>query len=232
MASKAQIVDEIMLDIGKSTPKVREKVEQHVGDVTVELLSRQKGRFKCLAKDTTLTLNTSYDHYKLPRDYGAASKTFVQVDENDDYVRTLKIESEEAVYERMRKGEYAGVWIGWIKHLTEGDTARGYSGRGWYLRLPTEPSDTGFYKFYYYRDPTEEDTDLIRNQTIVKKGAMGRLSRSLNPETDRDAGTYQNMMRGFKEDITRHQPEVKIHPNERTRRHNAMMHRRGRGRGN
>lgn len=230
MASKAQIVDDIMLDIGKSTPKVREMIEQHVGDVTVELLSRQKGRFKSLEETETITLNTSYDHYKLPSDYGAASKTFVQVDDNDDYVRTLKIESEEAVYERMRKGEYAGVWIGWVKHLNTGPTARGYSGRGWYLRLPTEPDDTGFYKFFYYREPTEEDTDLIRNQSIVKKGVMGRLSRSLNANAEQDAGIYENMKRGFKEDITRHQPQVKIHPNARIVRHNAMMHKIGKGR--
>lgn len=230
MASKAQLVDGIMLDIGKSSSKIRQMVEQHVGDVTLELLSRQAGRFKCLEETETITLNTSYDHYKLPSIYGTASKTFVQVDENDDYVRTLTIESQAAVYERMRKGEYAGVWIGWIKHLDTGPTARGYTGRGWYLRLPTEPDDTGFYKFFYYRTPTKEDTDLIRNESIVKRGALGRLPRSLNAETDRDAAIYENMKRGFKEDITRHQPQVKIHPNERTRRHNAMMHKIGKGR--
>lgn len=230
MASKAQLVDDIMLDIGKSSSKIRQMVEQHVGDVTVELLSRQNGRFKSLAKTITITLNTSYDHYKLPSDYGAASKTFVQVDSSDDFVRRLAIESEEAVYERMEHSEYAGVWIGWVVHLTTGPTARGYTGRGWYLRLPTEPSDTGFYKFFYYRAPTEEDTDLIRSSSIVKRGALGRLPRSLNAETDRDAAIYENMKRGFKEDITRHQPNIKIHPNARTRRHNAMMHEIGKGR--
>lgn len=230
MASKSQIVDDVMMAIGMSGDKVRRLVETHVGDVTVDLLNQQEGRFKALKLRTTITINTSYDHYKLPTDYGTASKTFIQVDVNDDFVRRLAIESQEAVYERMEHDEYAGVWVAWVDYLTTGDAARGFTGRGWYLRLPTEPDDTGYYKFFYYRAATTEDTDLIRNATIVKKGVLGMLPLTYNPNAPNDAGTYARMKSGFQEKITRHQPNVKMHPNARTRRHNAQMHTVGKGR--
>ena len=230
MASKAQIVDELMLRIGKSGAKVRQTLETHVGDVTVDLLNQEEGRFKALKRQTTITISTSYDHYKLPTDYGTASKTFVQVDVDDDFVRRLVIESQEAVYSRMEHDEYSGVHVGWVDYLTTGSAARGYTGPGWYLRLPTEPDDTGYYKFFYYRAPTPEDTNLIRNTSIVKMGVMGRLPLNWNPNAPNDSATYGRMKSGFKESVQRHQPNIKIHPNARTRRHNAQMHVIGKGR--
>lgn len=229
MATKFEIVEELMQDIGKSGAKVRQVLEQHVGDITVELLSLQEGRFKGLKESTTITINTSYDHYKLPSDYGTASKTFVQVDASDDFVRRLVIESEEAVYERMEHDEYAGIHVAWVDYLESGTAARGFTTRGWYLRLPTEPTETGYYKFFYYREATEEDTDLIRKSSIIKKGVMGRIP-AWNPNAINDTLIFERRRSGFKESITRHQPGIKIHPNARTRRHNALMHTIGKGR--
>lgn len=222
MASLSQLTQELLDEFGKSSTAAQAKVETWIGEIVLELLSMNDGRFRGLRKSETVTIDTSYKTYRLPADYNSISNTFVQVDSDGEFVGKLDIVSEEEVYNRMEEGEYSGAELAYVDYLPDGR-----SGAGWYLILADEPTATGYYKLKYYRVPTVNDIEIIRNSNIVKMGVRGRAGE-FNRDSRQHEAIYLRMKQGFVESPTRHQTAIRIRPDRRTRATNAYMHTIGR----
>jgi len=113
-----------------------------------------------------------------------------------------------------------------VKYLPNGD-----DGPGYYLVIVDEPdsSEAGnIYKFFYYRTPTIDDTDLIKNTTILKTGVRAQAG-AYNPNAPTDLGIYLRMKSGFVEDPLQHAHHLIVRPSRRAQRHNRLMHQRGQG---
>lgn len=221
MASRAEITADLLEEFGKSSDAARAKIDRWVGDITVDLLSQNEGRFKGLKIDYHITVSTSEKAYKLPANYNSAIKDFVQLDSNGDFVDKLMIVSETTLWERRNQGYYAGAKLAYIAYLPDGD-----DGPGWYLILGDEPGAAGTYRFSYYRKPTANDTNVIINTNIIKEGVRSKAAEYY-PNWSVSAGTYARMRQGFKEHPERHGVAPKVYPNLKTRQHNDMMYRIG-----
>lgn len=221
MASAVEIVDELMTEFGKTTSKVRQELEQYVGDITVDLLSQHQGRFPELQQNIIITLEADEASYRLPADYGTISKTVFEVDSDGNPSSTkISVETEQTAMERRYAKEYAGARIAWVSFLKGGR-----SGRGWYFILATAPETAGaLYKIFYYRKATTADTDLIRNEEIVKTGVRARYHMQRNdPYSQALLTTYERMKSGFKPEVQRHKTRIGITLNPRARELTALQ---------
>lgn len=226
MASTVEIVDELMTEFGKTSDKVRMELEQYVGDVTKDLLSKGQGRFAELKKPVIITLDTTNLTYKLPVDYNTISKTAYELDDDGNPTGVkIEITSEEGAMQRRYAGEYAGRRIFHIEMLDGGR-----SGRGWYLVLGDEALEVVRYKLFYYRKATERDTDLIRKEEHVKVGVRYRYYSARNdPQAVSLQTEYSRRLSGFREDPQRHKPRIGITINPRARRNCELSHDIGEG---
>ena len=214
MATSVEIVDELMTEFGRRSDKLRMELEQYVGDVTKDLLSKGEGRFAELKKPVIITLDTTNLTYKLPADYNVISKTAYEIDDNGNPTGVkIEITSEEGAMQRRYAGEYAGRRIFHVEMLDGGR-----SGRGWYLVLGDEATEATRYKLFYYRKATERDTDLIRVEEHVKVGVRYRYYAA-RPEFQSQAiaaqTEYARRRAGFREDPQRHKSRISVRINPR-----------------
>ncbi len=225
MASKAEITQSLLTEFGKQDDAVRIQVEQWVGEVTVDLLSQNQGRFEKLLKSQTITVVDGTSAYKLNSDFNTVHPVFYQVDSSGNYVRKLSVFTKAEVFERKSSDAYNGPRMGFVEYQGDGD-----DGPGFYLVLGDEPSadDAGTYVLFYYRTSTENDTEIIRNDSIIKMGVRG-LAVDYNQNAPVHAATFLNMRRGFVEDPSKRSHGMAIRPSKQTQGHNHRMRRIGEG---
>lgn len=227
--TRDQVVAAMLSEFGKSGVKTAEKISMWVGDITIDLLSRNDGRFSGLHKTKDITIVTTDDHYKLPTDYNTADKNFYEFDSTGAFIRKLAIISKADWLDRKSQAKYAASRVAYIEKLQSYTNAAGAKlGRGYYLILGAKPDTTGFYSFPYYRRPIEDDTDLIRNHEIVKVGVRGKAVE-FNPNHARDKGEYGNRRAGFRERANKHITQMITRPSHKIQRLNRKMGKIGSG---
>ena len=224
MADRSLIVTEIMEEIGKSSPQVRTEVDRIVGEVTLDILQQNDSRFRKLRKTYPLTVNTTDKEYKLPADFKTATKFFIQVDSAGEYVGQVEIVTESEFWRRKGDSQYGGNYYAKIEVLVSHA-----SGAGEYLVFNALHEDTSYYEFPYYRKPTEHDTDIIENSTIIKEGVRGMLSKYI-PTSTAHLTTYTRMKSGVRESPTERATGMAMMPSKVTRNLNRLLHKIGRGR--
>lgn len=224
MASKSVLVDELMTELGKKSSLVRKKIDQIVGEVTLDLLSQNNGQFSALEREQAITTNTSDLAYKLNTDFNAVKPPAYLTDVNGKFSTEFAIVSlSEFMIRQGDTSRYPGASYARIEYLTDQD-----NGPGDYLILGTEPDSIQYVRLPYYRKPKETDTHLIRNETIVKIGAKSKLPE-FNEAWSRDQVIYFKMRSGFKEDISKKTTELVLRPSSHTRTFNESMHNIGSG---
>lgn len=223
MATSAHIVQSLMDEFGKTSSAARGQIEAWVGGITVDLLSQNDGRFSKLKKSQSITIAVDTREYKINSDYNTAHKNFYQVDSDGDFTRRLTVVSEAEILERKQQDKYAGIKMAYVEYQTDGD-----DGPGYYLVLGEDPDAAGYYKFQYYRKPTERDTDLILNPEIVKMGVRGSANQ-YNPHSEIDMATYMRMRSGFSERPGKHIKSMTVRPHRGIRTHNRNMQTIGKG---
>lgn len=194
MASKAHLVGLLLKESGKDSPTVQKEIEQKVGEITVELLQQNDGRFKGLLREQTITVAVGTSAYLLNPDFHTAMKTAHEVNSAGKVVRKLTVISRAEYISRLDEGAYAGELMAYIDFLEDGPQERGY-----YLIFGDTPTATAIYKFPYYREPTENDADVIRKFNIVKRGVRGSLPHLFPTTALLDAEIYLRHLEGFKE---------------------------------
>jgi len=222
MSSKATIVQRLMDEFGKDSQAARQQIEQAVGEITVDLLSQNQGRFLGLEKTLSITINNTDTEYRLPADFNTAKKTFYEVNSDGDYIAECMCLSKSEVQNRMSEGAYSGYRLAYIRR-----NILGASGRGDYLVIADAPDETKYFEFDYYREPTENDTDVIRNDHIVMTGARGLLPQFV--DMDRAAyqtGIYSRMRDGFREHPEKRKTKRIMLPSKRIGNHNRRMYER------
>lgn len=223
MASKAKIVADLMGEVGKTAQAVRDRLDRFTGEVTIDILNQNDGRFRRLAKTYTITLNTSDVAYRLPADFKTPKQTFIQVDSDGDFLEERAIVSEAEFYRRKGDADYSGTGYGFIE-------TRQSPTPGEYLVLDSTPTAVGYLKLFYYRRPTENDTEIIENEAAIKEGVRAR-DRGLWPDAIYHLQIYENMKKGIKESAGTRTTGMVLKPNPMQVRINRLMHRIGKGRG-
>lgn len=224
MATRAQIVQELLTEFDKNTPAAATKIDLKVGDITLELLNLNGGRFKDLERSTTLTLVSGTTEYLLPDDFNTAKKTHSEVDSEGKFIAECTVVSKAAVHRRIAEGQYRGYRIGYIAELATADIP------GKYLILGADPEETTYWEFDYYRTPTKEDTDIIRNIDILKDGVRAGLPEFVGPQMAVIyQGKYEREKQGFREDPEKNLTQIQTQPARRVGRHNQKMQRIGQG---
>lgn len=223
MASRAAITAQILTEFGKSSPQVRQRIEQVVGDVTIDILSQFQSQFARLSEKETITLDVTTTAYKLPHDFASPKSSFRQVDSDGDFVGKLEIVTEGEFYDRKDNADYGGLKYAYIEHR-----ANGADGPGDYLVLSGLPTTVGYFLFPYYRKPTENDTDIITNVSAIKNGVRAEF-----PEFTANAGVslqkYEAQKPTMKESPRSRSTGMAIKPSKSQQRHNRNMYRIGRG---
>lgn len=225
MASKTKIVSDLMREIGKTKPSLRMRLEQTVGELTIDLLTQNGGTFKGLEERFTFTVSADQTQILLPADYNTpVRKGFYQVNSSGEFLAEANILSKSAVRRNIAEHAYSGHRLAYVDEL-DGD-----DGYGFYLVLAGAPAETVYFELDYYRAPTESDTGLIRNESILKDGVRGSHSGYWA-----DAGyrmeIYRRRREGFRESPDRQNTRSRMVPSERTGQHNRRMRGIGRGRG-
>lgn len=223
MASTAVIVNEIMAEFGKSDSHTAARIEQKVGDIVIDLLSQNKGRFKGLEKTQTISILEDEREYRLSPDFNTAKQTFYEVDDDGNFKNECMVVTKGDVHRRSSEGELINSRMGYIKFF---DTHT--SGRGIYLVLATDPGEATIYEFDYYRKPTRKDTDLIRTPETIKLGTRGSFP-ALNQKAEYDLAVYERRKQGFKESPEKYKPKMSIKPTRKTSRFNRSMRNIGKG---
>ena len=224
MASKSQIVGEMMDEFGKSSSSVRSRIDRVVGEITVDLLSQADGRFPELEEFQEITITTSDIAYKVNSDFNAAKTPMIEVNSSGTFLRKISIVGRTEYYNRQADPtRYPGYTYAMVKYDDDGD-----DGAGDYLTLGSVADETRYFQFPYYRKATVDDTDLIRNTTILKTGV-----RSMFPEFNinyaNDGKAYDGMRRGFKPSPKKRITNIFMRPSPRTQHKNKNQKKYGRG---
>lgn len=224
MASKTEMVELVMDELGKDSPTARSQITRAVGGVTKDLLSQNEGRFSGLSARQNLTYTTSDTQKKLNKDFNTPKPTSLIVDSDGNYAGEFYVVSENEFYRRQaNSSEYPGATYGRIERLTDGA-----EGDGDYLIFGAAPSATQYIRFLYYRKPTADDTNVIRNEEIVRIGTYARLKR-FNSDYDLHLKIYFTMRSGFRESPELRASRLAMRPSRRKEDYNKMMHDIGEG---
>lgn len=206
MASRAKTVNDLMVDFGKTSPDARAKIDKKVGEITVDLLSQNEGRFKALEKTVSISILTSTREYRLPADFNTAKRTFFEVDDDGNFIAECSVLTKSEIHRRYNDGRYAGYRLCFIKHITD-NTA----GPGLYLVLAADAPGAKTWEFDYYREPAETDAEVIRNTKILKQGVKADLIE-FNLRAADDMVIYLRMREGFKEDVEKYLTKTRVIP--------------------
>lgn len=226
MASKRDIVDSLALAAGKDSEAVKKRLEDAVGDITVDILSQNKSRFLGLRRSQSITITSGDTEYRLNADFASMIPNAQVVDSDGVFIAEFTIVDEleyvrRQVADRLPKTRYA-----FIEPKDGGD-----EGPGLYLILAQDWGETAYLKIYYYRKPTTGDTELITNTAAIKKGVKAELPDLFGrEEAIINAGTYERMKSGIKESPATTTTGLKLQPSKRTRKRNLFFWRIGGGR--
>jgi len=227
MATRDEMTTELLVLAGKSVDSPeRQRVYDVVGDVTVDLLSQNEGRFYGLRRTLEFTMTTADRKKRLPSNFNTASRDFYEVDEDGELKGRGAVKSKTDVFDDQLEGAYVGYRRAWIEELS-GDSAP--EGSGIYLVLAEAPPSTVYLVFVYYRRPERDDTDIIKNPTIVKLGAKAQLSNMFD-DAQYSMAIFEKRRSGFKEKFHKRVTSGILMPSRRQARHNKRMYDRGRGR--
>ena len=223
MASRDAITEDLLIESGRQGTAARRKIDQKVGDVTLELLQQNEGRFRALEKTQTISVVVSTTlagrQYKLDSKFNTAKDTMYEQDlVTGDFKNKITILTEAEVFERLSNAGPTSSLMGYIKYLTSHS-----SGRGQYLVLSQNPTETKSYIFQYYRAPTPDDTDVIRKTSIIKHGVRGSLPEYFE-DSDLELKIYFSMLGGFRESPERFVTDLIMTPPPRIALHNQKMH--------
>lgn len=225
MASRPVIVADMLREFGKDTPAAMAKIDQIVGDVTIDLLSQNEGRFKKLSRSATLTFVTDQIETILPADFNSIKQTFAEVDSEGKFIAECHVLAKAAVFRRLAEGRYAGYRLAHIEEQTDD-----VNGPGYYLVVADAPSETKYFSLDYYRKPTGNDTDIITNVDAIKNGIRSRVGEWIGKDqSSYYQEIYFRMRSGFAEEPEKTVTDIVTEPNRRVARHNQKMHNIGSG---
>jgi hypothetical protein len=226
MASPEEIVAELMSEIGKSSPDVQKSLEDAVGDVTIDLLSQNEGRFEALRRDRTITIDTTKTQYKLPSDVNAVIDPAYRQDVSGETLTEINILGNEADYFYRVKNptQYPASNFARVKYLDDGS-----EGPAYYLIFSSALTEAGSIVLEYYRHAKSTDTDKIRNKEIVKAGVRAKRGVYWPADGTANITIYFRMREGFREDPTAKATRTLIMLPARKMRHNTRQWRIGRG---
>ena len=225
MASRAQYVQELLDEFGVDTLAVRQELERVVGELTVDVLSQNDCRFTRLSKTESITLAASVKSVRLPFDFATAKKTFHQVDSGGDFVAERDIVSEREFFRRKGDSEYTGSTYAYIVTNPSDQTTPGD-----YLVFDTSSTSARYFRFPYYRRPTEDDSDIIRNLKVIKEGARAHFTQYVGQERAATAlRIYLSIKSGIKESPETRTTGMRMLPNKQVQKNNRRNHRIGRG---
>lgn len=222
MATKAQIVQQLMAEFSKTSSSARGRTETIVGEITVDLLNQNESRFDALSKSYSINLVAGTTKYKLPTDFKTAKTTFYETDSDSNYKAKCLCLSKSEVFRRIDEGAYTGYRLAYIERDVDGP-----NGRGDYLVFADDPDETKYIYFEYYRHPTEDDTDIIRNTHILKTGCRGGLPDLVPGGPDRSSyysAIYERMKMSFRDVSTKRTTARIMTPNIRTGQHNKKLY--------
>jgi hypothetical protein len=218
------MVEKLMGDLGKDSAQARSLIDKAVGDITKDLLSQDGGRFFGLEKYQDITISTTETRYILNKDFNTIRSKAVRLSSTQVFLGDFFVVSFDDFFERQADTSvYPGQYYGRIEKLDSGP-----SGAGMYLIIGDVPDKTSYIRVFYFRKPTENDSDLIRNEFILETGAKSQL-KSLNPDWELHLKIYFKMREGFREHIARQVNELSFKPSRRTQGHNARQYKIGRG---
>lgn len=222
MATREEIVQDMLGEYGRQDAPARKYLDNFARAATIDLLSQSGGRFPELVDEKEISIDVTNTSYKLPNNFNAAQKKSIMLStagvKSDDF----HLVSQSEYYDRQGdSANYPGYTYGYIKKLEHGDTLE-RSGAGIYLITGGLPAAAYTMRFLYYRKPTINDTDLIRNEEIVKERIRGG-AKKYNPDWGVNMGTYFNMRKGFKPEGARTAPNIVMRPSEDTQVFNDVM---------
>lgn len=226
MASTSQIVNDLMDEIGKDSPDIAHALELTVGEVVVELLGQNEGRFSSLSKTETLSILTTQTRYILPADFNTAKVTSTEVDTDGTLKGIIYIMPKAEIQERLVRGGAAHARFCYVEFSEDGYNG---DGRGYYLTLAKEVTENTTYEFEYYRKPVTTDVDLIRNPGSIKRGVRANSPKYFPENNDVNMAIYENVKKGFSDKPQRYATSILVTPSPQTSRRNVRMHRIGRG---
>lgn len=215
--------DRLLAEVGKGAPEIRLAIEQAVGEVTISVLSQNGGRHHRLESTQSIALASAVDRSRLNGDMNTAKETFIEVNSSDEFVREIDIVTEQEHYTRKGNTQYTGQY--WCYIVTD---SSGSSGAGEYIIFPFKRTKTTYYKFFYYRRPTEGDTDAIVNIAAVLEGVRAR-KRDLWPEAVDALQVFEREKRSEVSTGRRRGAQMYLGPNKQQRHYNRINHNIGRG---
>ena len=223
MASKSFILDALLDECGKDSPQTREQLSQKIGEITLELLSQNNGRFFGLKKVSTLSITTGATQYLLPADFHTVSSDSAEVDSTGAYVQDVHVLPKSDIRERVREEYHYDCHYAYVEKLEDGP-----SGRGYYLTIAVAPTTTKTFEIEYYRRPTENDTDVITDYALIKRGVRAQFP-ALFETAEVDRHIYLNRLPNFAESTRRMVTDEYVLPPRRVQRRNRNMHNYGAG---
>ena len=226
MASTSKVTNDIMQEIGKTSSALRMKIEGYVGDVTVDLLSQNAGRFTRLEKSLDISFAAGVKYYKLPANFNTIKNTFFQIDSDGDFIAKCEVRTKGEIYRNIADEEYSGIKAAYIQELNRD---KGPDGAGLYLILASEPTEIVYYNIEYYRFPLTTDTDLIKNVKLLKNGVRAELPDYYD-KAEIYSHIYENGKMKFRENKRRRKTVNILMPSKRAGAHNKRMHDIGGGR--
>lgn len=225
MAAGSEIVADLMEEIGKMSPDVETSLMEAVGDVTVDLLSQNEGRFEGLRRRQTITIDSSKTQYKLNSDCNRVKSPCLRYNSSGEPAGRIDIVNEEEYYYRLENAtQYPTNSFAKVERLEAGN-----DGPGYYLIFKDELTDVGTIQLFYYRYAKETDTDIIRNPEIVKTGVRSKRPQYWPATSREEMIIYFKMRSAFKENPQAKTTRDRVLLSARRRKHNLRMHRYGRG---
>lgn len=224
MASKSRVVDTLLLDAGKTDPGTRGRIERKVGEITLELLTQNEGRFSGLSRSDQISILTTSTKYKMQPDFFAIAPTGAELDSDGEYVDTIIIVSKAEILGRKRDGAAYNARLCWIEKLQDGP-----NGRGWYLCLAADATADVTYEIDYFREPTENDVDEVADEALLKAGVRAGLPDLFPATYERDEYKYLKRLPDHRESTGRFVTRIVMVPSKIAAKKNKLQHTIGRG---
>jgi hypothetical protein len=224
MANRTTYVEQLCAEAGKSDPATKAEIDRKVGEIALEMLVQSEGRFAELARTQSISVTTVLTKYLLESDFFAAAQEHEILDSDGEFAGVCHIVAKGEILRRKNYDDEYDHQLAHIEFLQDGT-----GGRGWYLILALEPTAAYTYEFQYYREPTEDDVSVIKEESLLKAGVRAGLPTLFPNTAPVDAQKYYSKLGGFREDQTRYRGQIMVMPNLRTQNLNKLQHRIGRG---
>ena len=192
-------------------------LDSYVDDAVMDILTQGFGRFIELKRSQTINVKVDKREYEVNQDFNSPFMLYTLDDKDIISGFYSVIDAHEFI--RRRREQLDLTRYAYMDNATTGNKFN--------LIMALKPGAIRTMRFDYFRFPSPQDVALIRNERMITKYLMAQFPEKINPNTNKDFLSYQDLRKTFSNRAIPMAPHRISRLSNRKRDHNTTMFNRG-----